>query len=255
LDVHKDTVVACVRHAGPGGQATEHVRTFGTMTAGLLALGDWLAEQGVTHVAMESTGVYWKPVWNLLEGRLALLLANAQHIKQVPGRKTDVKDCQWIAHLLEHRPLRPSFVPERPQRELRDLTRQRGQLVADRARVANRIQPFGSAQGEVLEDANVKLGSVASDVLGASGRDMLKALAEGKMDAAAMAELARFRMRVKIPELREALAGQVTEHHRFMLRQLLSQVEGLDAQVAAFPFDSAQGARVEAVMTPLERDS
>ncbi len=208
LDVHKDTVVACVRHAGPGGKATEAVRTFGTVTSGLLSL----------------------------------LLANAHHIKQVPGRKTDVKDCQWIAQLLQHGLLRPSFVPERPQRELRDLTRQRAQLVADRARVSNRIQ-------KVLEDANVKLGSVASDVLGASGRDMLKALVEGQSDAAAMAELARFRMRAKIPQLREALSGRVTDHHRFMLGQLLAQVEGLDAQVAAFD------AGVGAVMTPLEREA
>ena len=242
LDVHKDTVVACVRHAGPGGKAAEVVRTFGTVTSALLALGDWLVEQGVTHAAMESTGVYWKPVWNLLEGRLPLMLVNAHHIKQVPGRKTDVKDCQWIAQLLQHGLLRPSFVPDRPQRELRDLTRQRAQLVADRARVANRLQ-------KVLEDANVKLGSVASDVLGASGRDMLKALVEGKSDAAAMADLARFRMRAKIPQLREALAGKVTDHHRFMLGQLLAQVEGLDGQVAAFD------ARVEAVMTPLEREA
>src|SRR5438067_61337 len=154
LDVHKDSVVACVRHAAPGGKAAEQVRSFGTMTADLLALGDWLAAEGVTHAAMESTGVYWKPVWNLLEGRLTLMLVNAQHIRQVPGRKTDVKDCQWIAQLLQHGLLRPSFVPDRPQRELRDLTRQRAQLVAGRARVANRIQ-------KVLEDANVKLGSVA----------------------------------------------------------------------------------------------
>jgi transposase len=170
------------------------------MTSDLLALGDWLIAEGVTHAAMESTGVYWKPVWNLLEGRLALMLVNAHHIKQVPGRKTDVKDCQWIAQLLQHGLLRRSFVPDRPQRELRDLTRQRAQLVADRARVANRIQ-------KVLEDANVKLGSVASDVLGASGRDMLKALVAGETDVAAMAELARYRMRVKIPQLQDPPAA------------------------------------------------
>jgi transposase len=239
LDVHKDTVVACVRHAAPGGKAVEHVRSFGTMTSDLLALGDWLSGQGVTQAAMESTGVYWKPVWNLLEGRLGLMLVNAHHIKQVPGRKTDVKDCQWIAQLLQHGLLRASFVPERPQRELRDLTRQRAQLVADNARVANRIQ-------KVLEDANVKLGSVASDVLGASGRDMLKALAAGGTDAAAIAELARYRMRVKIPQLREALAGKVTAHHRFMLKMLLEQVEHLDGQIAAFD------KQVQEVMSPSE---
>jgi transposase len=242
LDVHKDSVVACVRHAGPGGRPREEVRTFGTTTSELLALGDWLAAEGVTHAAMESTGVYWKPVWNLLEGRLALMLVNAHHVKQVPGRKTDVKDCQWIAQLLQHGLLKPSFVPGRPQRELRDLTRQRAQLVADKARVSNRIQ-------KVLEDANVKLGSVASDVLGASGRDMLRALIEGNADPAAMAELARFRMRKKIPQLREALAGKVTDHHRFMLRQLLEQVEHLDRQIASFD------RRVEEVMSPLENEA
>ena len=242
LDVHKDSVVACVRHANGGVKPREEVRTFGTMTADLLALGDWLAAEGVTRAAMESTGVYWKPVWNLLEGRLALMLVNAHHIKQVPGRKTDVKDCQWIAQLLQHGLLRPSFVPDRPQRELRDLTRQRAQLVADKARVANRIQ-------KVLEDANVKLGSVASDVLGASGRDMLRALADGNADPAAMAELARYRMRPKIPLLREALAGKVTPHHRFMLKQLLEQVEHLDGQIASFD------RRVEEVMSPSEKEA
>ena len=150
LDVHKKTVVACVRRVEPAGRAREEVRTFGTMTADLLALADWLAEHGVTHVAMESTGVYWKPVFNLLEGRFEVLLVNAQHIKQVPGRKTDVKDCQWIAQLLQHGLLRASFVPPKPIRELRDLTRQRTQLVAEKAAVANRIQ-------KVLEDANIKL--------------------------------------------------------------------------------------------------
>jgi transposase len=228
LDVHKDSVVACVRHAAPGGKAAEHVRSFGTMTSDLLALGDWLIAQGVTHAAMESTGVYWKPVWNLLEGRLSLMLVNAHHIKQVPGRKTDVKDCQWIAQLLQHGLLRPSFVPERPQRELRDLTRQRAALVADKARVANRIQ-------KALEDAN--------------GRDMLRALIDGNADPAAMAELARYRMRTKIPQLREALAGKVTAHHRFMLKMLLEQVEHLEGQIAAFD------QQVDEVMSPLEKEA
>ena len=155
LDVHKTTVVACVRRVDPAGRVREQVRTFGTMTADLLALSDWLAEAGVTHVAMESTGVYWKPIFNLLEGRFEVMLVNAQHIKQVPGRKTDVKDCQWIAQLLQHGLLRGSFVPPQPLRELRDLTRQRSQLVAEKAAVANRIQ-------KVLEDANIKLGSVAT---------------------------------------------------------------------------------------------
>jgi transposase len=240
LDVHKDSVVACVRHAGR--MPREQVRSFGTTTAEILLLADWLAAEGVTHVAMESTGVYWKPIWNLLEGRFSLLLANAQHIKNVPGRKTDVKDCQWIAQLLQHGLLRASFVPPRPQRELRDLTRQRAQLVGDKARVANRIQ-------KVLEDANIKLGSVASDVLGASGRDMLRAMIGGSSDPAAMAELARYRMRKKIPQLTAALAGKVTDHHRFMLKMLLEQVESLEQQIAAFD------QRIEAVMSPLEKQA
>jgi transposase len=242
LDVHKESVVVCIRHAEAGGKAIEQVRSFGTMSRDLLALGDWLVAEGVTQAAMESTGVYWKPVWNLLEDRLSLMLVNAQHIKQVPGRKTDVKDCQWIAQLLQHGLLRPSFVPARPQRELRDLTRQRTQLVADKARVSNRIQ-------KVLEDANVKLGSVASDVLGASGRDMLKELIAGNADAAAMADLARYRMRAKIPQLREALSGKVTAHHRFMLKMLLKQVEHLDEQIATFD------QQVQEVMSPLEKQA
>src|SRR5262245_20186867 len=169
LDVHKETVVACVRRLDGWGRAHQKVRTFGTMTCHLLALADWLAGQEVTHVAMESTGVYWKPIFQLLEGRFAILLVNAQHIKQVPGRKTDIKDCEWIAQLLQHGLLRASFVPPAPIRALRDLTRQRTQLVQELATVANRIQ-------KVLEDANIKLASVATDVLGASGPDMLEAL-------------------------------------------------------------------------------
>ena len=250
IDVHKETVVACVRSAaGPGGAPANEVRTFGTTTKALLELGDWLAERCVTAVAMESTGVYWKPVWNLLEGRattdgepIALMLVNARHIKNVPGRKTDVKDCQWIAQLLAAGLLSPSFVPERPQRELRDLTRQRAQLMDDKTRVANRLQ-------KVLEDANVKLASVATDVLGASGRDMLRAMVEGKQAPAQMAELARGQLRVKIPQLADALSGRVTAHHRFMLDESLTQLEQLEKQVARFD------ARIEAVMTPWEREA
>ena len=174
LDVHKETVVACVRRVKDDGAVDEQVRTFATTTAGLLELGDWLCGQGVTIAAMESTGVYWKPVWNLLEGQLELMLVNARDVKQVPGRKTEVKDSQWIAQLLCCGLLRASFVPDRPQRELRDLTRTRWSLLGDKSRVANRLQ-------KVLEDANIKLGSVASDVLGASGRDMIRALIEGKL--------------------------------------------------------------------------
>src|SRR5205807_10238154 len=185
-------VVVCVRCCDRPGKAFEEVRTFSTMTRDLLALADWLAEHRVTHVAMESTGVYWKPVFNILEGGVCVLLVNAEHIKQVPGRKTDVKDCQWIAQLLQNGLLRASFVPPEPIRELRDLTRQRAQVVAERGSVANRIQG-------VLEDANVKLGSVATDILGESGRAMLRAMIGGRDDPEALAELARGRLRAKIP--------------------------------------------------------
>jgi transposase len=224
LDVHKETVVACVRRLDERGRAGEEVRTFGTMTCDLLALGDWLAECGATHAAMESTGVYWKPVWHLLEGRVELMLVNAQHVKQVPGRKTDVKDCAWIAQLLQHGLLKASLVPPQPQQELRELTRQRSQLVGEQARVAQRIQ-------KVLEDANVKLASVATDVLGVSGRSMLRELIAGQTDAAKLADLARRKMRSKIPALQKALAGRVTEHHRFLLKLHLEHYEQLEGLV------------------------
>ena len=201
LDVHKKTVMACVRRIDPAGRASESVRTFGTMTGELLALSDWLAEQGVTHVAMESTGVYWKPIFNLLEGRFEVLLVNPGHMKNVPGRKTDIQDCQWIAQLLQHGLLRGSFVPPPPIRELRDLTRQRSQLVAEKAAVANRVQ-------KTLEDANIKLGSVATDVLGVSGRAMIRALIAGREDPDDLAELARQRLRRKRPELRAPSRGR-----------------------------------------------
>lgn len=221
IDVHKKTVVVCVRCWVAPGKVEQEVRTFGTMTSQLLDLSDWLTERGVTHVAMESTGVYWKPVFNLLEGRFQVMLVNAQHIKKVPGRKTDVKDCQWIAELLQMGLLKASFVPPAPMRELRDLTRQRAQLIGERSAVANRIQ-------KVLEDANIKLGSVASDVLGVSGRDMLEALCAGQTDPAALAELARKRLREKISALRLALHGRVTEHHRFLLRMHLDHLKHLE---------------------------
>ena len=237
LDVHKRTVVACVRRVEPTGRAREWVQTFGTMTGDLLALSDWLAEHGVTHVAMESTGVYWKPIFNILEGHCEVLLVNPQHIKQVPGRKTDVSDCQWIAQLLQHGLLRGSFVPPKPIRELRDLTRQRSQLVAEKAAVANRIQ-------KILEDANIKLSAVATDVLGVSGRAMIRALIAGQEDPEELAELARQRLRQKLPALRTALRGQVTEHHRFLLRMLMSHLDSLEGLIAVF------SARIEAVMPP-----
>lgn len=228
LDVHKNTVVVCVRRLDGRGQVSKQVKTFTTMTRDLLELGDWLSQQAVTHVAMESTGVYWKPVFYLLEGRVAeILLVNAQHIKNVPGRKTDVKDCEWIAQLLQCGLLRGSFVPPVEIRQLRDLTRQRTQLVADRARVANRIQ-------KVLEDANIKLGSVATDVLGVSGRAMLEMMIRGEDDPEVLADLAKRRLRAKLPQLRQALRGKVTEHHRFLLRTLLEQVDAVDRLIASY---------------------
>ncbi len=237
LDVHKRTVVACVRRIDPAGRVEQQVCTFGTMTAELMALADWLIAQGVTHVAMESTGVYWKPVFHLLEGQFEVMLVNAQHIKQVPGRKTDVTDSQWIAQLLQHGLLRPSFVPPPSIRELRDLTRQRTQLVRHRATAANRIQ-------KVLEDANIKLAGVATDILGVSGRAMLEALIDQVDDPARLAELARGRMRSKIPALRRALLGHVTDHHRFQLRLLLDEVTALDGLIERL------NARVAAVIIP-----
>ena len=187
LDVHKKTVVACVRRPGPGGAATCEVRTFATLTAGLLALADWLAAEGVGPVALESTGVYRKPVFNILEGRFAVLLVNARHLKQVPGRKTDVKDAAWIAQLLQYGLLQASFLPPPPIRERRDLTRQRAEVVRDRAAVANRLH-------KVLEDANIKLASVATDILGVSGRAMLRALIAGQDDPEQLADLAKRRL-------------------------------------------------------------
>ena len=227
LDVHKKSVVACV--ITPEGQA---VRTFSTMTKELLALADWLKEHRVTQVAMESSGVYWKPVFNLLEDEFTVMVVNARHMKAVPGRKTDVKDAEWIADLLQHGLLRASFIPDRPQRELRELTRYRRSLVEERSREANRIQ-------KLLEGANIKLASVGTDVLGASGRAMLKALAAGDEDPKALAQLAKGRLREKLGPLEEALHGRMGSHQRFMLASQLShlhyleaQIEGLDQEVA-----------------------
>jgi transposase len=241
LDVHKRTVVACVRRLEADGRIDQEVRTFGTMTADLLNLADWLAVCGVTQVAMESTGVYWKPVYNLLEARFTILVVNAQHIKQVPGRKTDVKDCQWIAQLLQHGLLRAGFVPPRPIRQLRDLTRQRTQLIRHRATMANRLQ-------KVLEDANIKLASVATDILGVSGRAMIRALIAGEQDPARLADLARRRLRAKTELLVLALTGQVSDHHRFQLRGLMEQVERLDRGI-----EQLDGRILEAT-TPFEAE-
>lgn len=239
LDVHKETVAACVRRVDGAGRMAKEVRTFGTTTGELLRLLDWLTAQGVEAAAMESTGVFWKPIWNILEGAVKVILVNARHIKNVPGRKTDVKDCDWIAQLLQHGLLRASFVPQRPQRDLRDLTRQRSQLTAEQSRVSNRIH-------KTLEDANIKLGSVATDILGVSGRAMISALIAGQDDPNALAELARRRLRAKLPQLREALRGHLTEHHRFLLSQLMDHLAYLDRQIAAFD------QRIEELMRPFQ---
>jgi transposase len=237
LDVHKKTVVACVRRVGPDGATHSQVRTFRTMTADLIELADWLDAEGVTHVALESTGVYWKPVFHLLEGRFEVLLVNAHHMKQVPGRKTDVKDAEWIAQLLQYGLLEASFIPPPPIRDLRDLTRQRAQIVGERAGVVNRIH-------KVLEDANLKLSSVATDVLGASGRSMLAAIVEGRSDPAELADLARGRLRGKTAELTQALRGLVSDHHRFLLQMLLRQVDQLEGLIAEYT------GRIEEAMLP-----
>ena len=224
LDVHKRTIVACLLSIGADGEMSKQIRTFRTMTWDLLELSDWLAAAGCTHVAMESTGVYWKPVYNLLEGCFELLLVNAQHLKAVPGRKTDVKDSEWIAELLQHGLLKGSFVPDSSQRQLRDLTRYRTSLVREHSRAVNRLQ-------KVLEDANIKLAAVASDIMGVSARAMLEALVAGQTDPAVLADLAKKRLREKIPELQQALAGRVAPHHRFMIAELLSHIDDLDASI------------------------
>jgi len=224
LDVHKATVTACIRHPGPAGERVQVLHTFGTTTLDLLALRDWLGAHGVTHVAMESTGVYWKPVYYVLEDAVRVLLVNATHLAKVPGRKTDVTDGAWIAQLLECGLLRGSFVPPPAIRELRDLTRYRKTLIQDRTREVNRLH-------KVLEDAGLKLASVATDVLGASGRAMLTALVEGTTDPAVLADLARGRLRAKLPALRQALSGRFRGHHAFLLGQLLAHLDYLDEAI------------------------
>ena len=239
LDVHKETVAACIL-IRETGRVRKEKRIFGTTTKELLELADWLGNHGVTHVGMESTSVYWKPVWNILEGLVDITLVNPQHFKSVPGRKTDLKDGEWIGDLLQHGLLRKSFVPPRPIRDLRDLTRCRAMLAREKARLSSRIQ-------KVLEDANIKLASVASDVLGASGRDMLNAIVRGECDANVLAEFARKRLRAKIPQLRTALTGCITEHHRFLLRQWLELLEVIEGKIAEFD------QKIEEQMRPFAR--
>jgi transposase len=241
LDVHQKTVSACVRGCQVDGSKRRQVRAFRTFTRDLLTLADWLKQQGVTHVAMEATGVYWRPVWAALEGQFEQLLVNPQHIKAVPGRKTDVKDCEWLADLLQHGLLKGSFVPPTPIQDLRDLTRYRAELRQAQTRVANRMQKFP-------EQANLKLASMASDVLGISGRQMLEAIIGGQESPQRLAELARGRLRSKISERVQALDGRVRDHHRFLLAEYLDEGEALGQRITRLeaeidqrmgPFESA----------------
>lgn len=238
LDVHKDSVEVCVRKLEPEGKLSQQTRHWGTMTRDLVAMAEWLRAEGVTHVAMESTGVYWKPIFNVLESEFEVLLVNARTIKHVPGRKTDVQDCQWIAQLLQHGLLKGSFIPPRWQRELRDLTRQRAQVIGEHSRTTNRIQ-------KVLEDANLKLGSVASDVVGVSGRHRLEAMIAGTSDPKQLANLAQRRLRSKIPQLEEALYGKLTEHHRWMLHLLWDQLLATEQFIARLDERIAQLTRLQ----------
>ena len=227
LDVHKKVVVACSLIQTAPRKLERTIRSFGTTTTELLALNDWLSTQGVTQVAMESTGEYWKPIYNILEFNFEVMVVNAQHLKSVPGRKTDVKDAEWIADLLRHGLLRGSFIPPLVQRDLRDLTRQRITLVRERARVVNRLQ-------KVLEWANIKLASVVTDITGVSARRMLQAIVDGQTDVQDLAKLAKGRLVSKLPQLEEALLGKVRDHHRFLIQQHLNHLEFLEAQIIQF---------------------
>jgi len=227
LDVHQKTVVASVRILGPTGEVTRETRTFGTTTRELEALAAWLRPFQITHIAMEATGVLWKPVWHVLEPEWQLLLVNPLHLKRVPGRKSDVQDAEWIAQLLQCGLLRGSFVPPVAIRELRDLTRTRTTMEDEVTAVVNRIH-------KVLEDANIKLSTVASDIMGVSGRAMLQALADGETDPQRLADLARRSLRRKRAALAEAVYGRVTDHHRFLLRRFLMQVQFLEQEIATF---------------------
>ena len=236
LDVHKQTVVACARHM-VNGVVSREVRTFGTTTKDLLALSEWLASQGITHVAMEATGIYWKPVWHILsDGEFSLVLANAGHVKNVPGRKTDVNDATWLADLLAHGLIRGSFVPDAQTQELRGLLRTRKQFVRERSSHIQRLQ-------KTLEDANIKLDGVISDIIGLSGRRMIEALIAGESDPEALAALADRRIKAPPAVLREALRGRMTDHHRFLLKLHLRQIDALDDAITAI--DREVGIHVE----------
>ena len=227
LDVHKKLVVAAIIIDNEGKETYRETRSFGTMTGELLSLSDWLIGWEVTHVAMESTGEYWKPIYNILENNFEMLLVNAQHLKAVPGRKTDVKDAEWIADLLRHGLVSASFVPPAGQRELRELTRYRSSFVRERSTLVNRVQ-------KLLESANIKLASVATNVMGVSGRAILAALVEGNASPEEMAELSRGRLREKRAALEQALTGRFQAHHRFVLTELLGQIVGLDETIERF---------------------
>ncbi len=227
IDVHKRTVVACRIVLTDDGEWLRETRTYGTTTEDLLHLSDWLAAGDCTHVGLESTGEFWKPVFNLLEGTCEVWLLNAQRVRAIPGRKTDVRDAEWIAELLRHGLVQPSFIPPRHQRELRELTRQRTNFVRGRATLVNRVQ-------KVLESTNLKLTAVVSNIAGVSGRAILAALLDGEEDVTVLAELARGKLRKKRDELERALRGRLQPHHRFLLTELLAQIDGLDDTIARF---------------------
>lgn len=236
VDVHKRSVTTCIIVPGTSGQPTKEILTFGTTTREITRLIEKLTTSGVSHVAMESTGSYWKPIWNMLEGKFNLLLVNAREVKALPGRKTDVKDCEWIARLMRCGLLPNSFVPDRAQRELRELTRYRTSLIQERTAEVNRLQ-------KVLEGANIKLGSVATNVVGLSGRQILEQLLSGSTDVAAMADLAKGRLREKIPQLQEALEGSFGAHQRFIVAKQLAHIDFLDESIDALDEEIAQRLR------------
>jgi transposase len=243
LDVHKESVVACVRHMADS-KVTTVVKTFKTTTQELMALSNWLSAEGATHIAMEATGVYWKPVWHILsDGELELILANAAHVKNVPGRKTDVNDATWLADLMAHGLIQASFVPDEPTQQMRDLLRTRKQMVRERSSHVQRIQ-------KTLEDANIKLDSVVTDILGLSGRRIIEALIAGQTMPQALASLAHRRIHASADELEAALRGRVTKHHRFLLKLHLDQIDALDAALARI--DEEVSANVEPFRTAVE---
>jgi transposase len=241
LDVHKKVIVACLLLLDADGELRQEIRKFGTMTKDLLELLDWLQQAGCTHVAMESTGVYWKPIYNILEGQLEVIVVNAQHLKGVPGRKTDVLDAEWLAECFQLGLLKASFIPPAPVREVRDLTRYRTSLIRERARTANRLQ-------KVLEDANIKLAAVVTDIQGVSAWAMLQAIVSGNTDPEALANLAKGLLRKKHEQLVAALSGQVKPHHRFLIAEHLSQVEYLEEAIQRI------SAEVEERLRPFAED-